>query len=245
MKTDVLSAQVVRGDALEVMRGIERETFDAIITDPPYSSGGNSLTEKQQSTASKYTGSKHRCKIPDFEGDTLDQRSWTRWMAEILRAGKEICKPSAVLCVFSNWRQLPALTDAIQWAGWLWRGIVVWDKSSARPQRGRFRQQTEYIAWSSNGPLPLDRPVPVLPGIYHVTPPTQADRRHQTEKPLGLMRDLVKICVPGGRILDPFCGSGTTLEAAMLEGYEAMGIEYSEHFAEVARERVLEATSQG
>ena len=140
--------------------------------------------------------------------------------------------------MFADWRQLPALTDALQWAGWLWRGIVVWDKTNSRPQRGRFRQQTEFVVWGSNGALAVDRPVPVLPGIFRAMPPTQADRRHQTEKPLALMRELVRICVPGGRILDPFCGSGTTLEAAVLEGYRAVGIDYSEYFAMVAKERV-------
>jgi len=239
------SIQIFRGDALAVMRGMYKPMFDAIITDPPYSSGGRTLTEKQKGTANKYTNAKRHCTIPDFDGDNLDQRSWTRWMAEVLRAGREICKPGAVLCVFVDWRQLPALTDAVQWAGWCWRGIVVWDKANSRPQRGRFRQQTEYIVWASNGPLAMDRPVPVLPGIYRVTPPTQADRRHQTEKPLELMRELVKICVPGGRVLDPFCGSGTTLEAAVLEGYSAVGVEYSRHYVEVARERLREVVPVG
>jgi DNA modification methylase len=37
-----------------------------------------------------------------------------------------------------------------------------------------------------------------------------------------------------------FCGSGTTLEAAVLEGYSAVGIEYSRHYTEVAKGRVEE-----
>jgi len=230
--------QIFRGDALAVMQGMHEPMFDAIITDPPYSSGGATMSDRQHGTAHKYTSTKGRCMMPDFEGDSLDQRSWTRWMTEVLRAGREICKPGAVLCVFVDWRQLPALTDAVQWAGWCWRGVVVWDKTNSRPQRGRFRQQTEFIVWASNGPMAMDRPVPVLPGIYRVMPPTQPVRRHQTEKPLALMRELVKICVPGGRILDPFCGSGTTLEAAVLEGYGVVGVEYSRHYAEVAKERM-------
>lgn len=39
------------------------------------------------------------------------------------------------------------------------------------------------------------------------------------------MRDVVQICEPGGRILDPFAGAGTTVLAAVQEGYEAVGIE--------------------
>lgn len=230
--------QVLCGDALKLLQDMPKGYFDAIITDPPYASGGKTLSERQQPSSEKYTSTKGRCSMPDFEGDTLDQRSWTRWMADILRMARAACKPGAIVCTFIDWRQLPALTDALQWAGWCWRGIVVWDKGNSRPQRGRFRQQTEYIVWGSNGQLPIDRPVTVLPGIFHVTPPTQANRRHQTEKPLELMRQLVRICLPGGAILDPFCGSGTTLHAAELEGYQAVGLEYSAHYVRVTQRRL-------
>ena len=60
-------------------------------------------------------------------------------MSEWLREARTHCIPGAPLCVFSDWRQLPALTDAIQWAGWTWRGVAVWDKVISRPQKGRFR----------------------------------------------------------------------------------------------------------
>ena len=69
-------------------------------------------------------------------------------------------------------------------------------------------------------------------------PPTQAGRRHQTEKPVELMRQLVRICLPGGMVCDPFCGSGTTIEAAVLEGYSAGGIECVRHHAEGAEVRL-------
>ena len=52
------------------------------------------------------------------------------------------------------------------------------------------------------------------------------------------MRDVVKITEPGGHILDPFAGSGTTVLAAVLEGYAATGIEVSETYAMLARERI-------
>ena len=49
---------------------------------------------------------------------------------------------------------------------------------------------------------------------------------HPTVKPLALMRWLVRLVTPpGGIVLDPFAGSGTTLEAAVLEGFVAVGIE--------------------
>ena len=53
-----------------------------------------------------------------------------------------------------------------------------------------------------------------------------------------LMKDIVKITEAGGHILDPFAGSGTTVLAAVLEGYSATGIEMSDVYAELARERI-------
>lgn len=58
--------------------------------------------------------------------------------------------------------------------------------------------------------------------------PTHEDtgRGHATVKPLALMRWLVRLVTPpGGTVLDPFAGSGTTLEAATIEGFNAIGIE--------------------
>jgi site-specific DNA-methyltransferase (adenine-specific) len=50
--------------------------------------------------------------------------------------------------------------------------------------------------------------------------------RHPTIKPLDLMRYLVRLVTPpGGTVLDPFCGSGTTLVAARREGFDAIGID--------------------
>ena len=75
-----------------------------------------------------------------------------------------------------------------------------------------------------------------LPGVYRYANPQ--NRIHVTEKPLLLMREIIKICVPGGRILDPFCGAGTTVLASVLEGYEAVGIEVTDAYYKLGVDRV-------
>ena len=55
--------------------------------------------------------------------------------------------------------------DVYKRQGWILRGCAVWDKMTSRPQKGRFRQQSEYIVWGSNGPMPVNRPVGCLPGV--------------------------------------------------------------------------------
>ena len=90
--------------------------------------------------------------------------------------------------------------------------------------------------------MPINRPVPCLPGVFKYGNPQ--NRIHLTEKPLQLMRDIVKITEPGGRILDPFAGSGTTVLAAVLEGYSATGIEVTDAYAALARGRIRQALEQ-
>ena len=69
---------------------------------------------------------------------------------------------------------------------------------------------------------------PHLPGIAH-----------PTVKPLDLMRWLVRLVAPpGGLVLDPFAGTGTTLHACLLEGMRGIGIERDQDYAELCKMRV-------
>lgn len=244
MTYNIKPGAVIHGDSLDVLRQMKPNSVDALITDPPYSSGGQFRGDRAQDTKNKYLTSgeiasdyaKH-----SFSGDNLDQRAWTSWTAEWLSLARAATKLGGVAAVFTDWRQIGALCDAIQWAGWVWRGIIVWDKKNSRPQPGRPRQQCEFIVWASNGPLDIKRNAPFMPGIFTAPPPTGERRLHQTEKPLALMQQLVHICEVGGVILDPFAGSGSTLAAAVLEGYGAIGIEKDDHYITVAQHRVLDA----
>lgn len=57
-------------------------------------------------------------------GDSKDQRSWTLWCTYWLSDCLRIAKDGAPLLAFSDWRQLPSMTDAVQAAGWIWREFV-------------------------------------------------------------------------------------------------------------------------
>lgn len=69
--------------------------------------------------------------------------------------------------------------------------------------------------------------------------------QHPTVKPLTLMRWLVRLVTPpGGTVLDPFAGSGTTIEAALLEGFDAIGIEREPTYLPLIDARIARATAQ-
>src|SRR3990172_583126 len=79
-------------------------------------------------------------------------------------------------------------------------------------------------------------------------PPTK--NTHPTVKPMDLMRYLIRLVTPrGGTIVDPFAGNGTTLIAAQLEGFSAVGVEKESEYVEIARARIrgwfpLESSSE-
>lgn len=69
---------------------------------------------------------------------------------------------------------------------------------------------------------------------------------HSTVKPVTLMKWLVRMVTPpGGTVLDPFAGSGTTLEAAMLEGFNVIGIEREADYLPLIHARLDRATDNG
>ena len=68
--------------------------------------------------------------------------------------------------------------------------------------------------------------------------PTGTVNDHPTVKPIKLMQYLCKLIVPpGGTVLDPFCGSGSTLKAANQLGFKSIGIELDKHSCEIADAR--------
>ena len=233
-------------DCLEGLAEIPDGSVDLVLTDPPYSSGGAFSGDRRSRTAVKYTDTCYEgaAKLPDFSGDNMDQRAFTEFCRQVFAKCREKTKPEGVIAVFIDWRNLPALTDALQAAGWVWRGIAVWNKPNGRPQKGRFRSEFEYIVWGSNGPMPFERGVGCLPGYYRYSNVQAKERTHQTEKPLQLIKDLIEIVPTGTTVLDPFMGSGTTAVAAIETGRNFIGFELSKEYHAIAQERIAKAISE-
>lgn len=230
------------GDALAVLRELPAASVDAVITDPPYSSGGMVRGDRVQDVHTKYVQSDSRSgnAMVEFSGDTRDSRGYGYWVALWLGECLRIVKPGGVAALFTDWRQLPTTSDAIQAGGFVWRGVVPWHKPSGRPVQGRWANSCEYVVWGTSGPralLALDGAA--LPGFFQASSPRE--REHITQKPLDVMRSLVQIVPKGGTVLDPFAGSGTTGVAALLEGRRFIGVEMTDHYARVAADRLRAA----
>jgi site-specific DNA-methyltransferase (adenine-specific) len=226
------------GDSLALLRAMPAGTADTVLTDPPYSSGGMTIAARQADPAQKYQHSSVKRQYPAMVGDNRDQRSFTLWASLWLAECWRVANDGARLMVFTDWRQLPAMTDAVQAAGWLWRGVAVWHKPSARPTLGDFKRDAEFVICGSKG----------KPGAYsrqcfnavlrHSV--NSARKIHLTEKPVALLEELLGPTKPGGTVLDPFAGSGSTGEACLNTGRRYIGIEISPEYADLAAARLRE-----
>lgn len=233
------------GEAMELMRSLPTASVDAVVTDPPYSSGGMMRGDRVLRTSDKYVLAGTALQRPDFHGDNRDQRSWTHWCETWMTECLRIVRPGGYLMAFTDWRQLPSMSDAIQSAGWVWRGQVAWDKTeAARPQKGWFRTgQLEYVMLASSGPMlpEQQRPGPCLGGVWREAVNART-KHHITGKPVGLMRWLLGVLPAGAVVLDPFAGSGSTLLAARELGMRAIGCELSPAICQTAGDRLAQFT---
>lgn len=172
--------KLLKGNCLDLLRQLEPGCADLVLIDPPYSSGGLFAGDRKQDTRVKYTDADFNgaARFPSFSGDNMDQHSFIHFMTH---AG---------------------MTDAIQMAGWVWRGIIVWDKGISRNIPGRFRNDCEYIVWGTNGRKEVDwkaaKGAKAMPGIYHINGVNTKQKHHQTEKPVELLKALIQICPRGG-----------------------------------------------
>jgi site-specific DNA-methyltransferase (adenine-specific) len=223
-------------DCLEVLP--ELTGIGGILTDPPYSSGGAFRGDRMQKTLAKYVSSDSsgQTSLVGFTGDNRDQRSFLAWCSLWMSAAKHASVPGAPALVFTDWRQLPTTTDAMQAGGWVWRNIATWWKPGIRMQRGLFSQSAEYVVFGTNGPTVEHDGAPQ--NVFSCAPVPTAEKDHIAEKPLEVMQWLLRAIPTGALVVDPFCGSGTGLIAAKEKGHDAIGIDIDEHSLEIAARRL-------
>lgn len=227
------------GESFSWLKSLPSSSIDALITDPPYCSGGPGAATSR-APSEKYVQGGQTHQWLDFAGDQRDMLGYIAWASLWLTECHRVLKPGARALMFTDWRMLPAAAMAFQSGGFIWRGVVVWAKPSARPQRGAFTSQCEYVLWGTKGKLQRDMGGgrETLPGVIQCPVERIGQKLHMTGKPLNLMRELVK-CVPdGGTVLDPFMGSASTGVAALERGLKFIGCEMVPGIFEIAEERM-------
>lgn len=221
LPTEAEPVRVVEGDCLEVMGSIPDGLVGAVVTDPPY--GISYATNFSVGGV----GATWRGREIANDGDTA-ARDW------VLTWARARGLPWAC---FGTWKvpKPPGI-----------RGVLIWDKGPAFgmgdlsfPWKGSWEEI--YVGgpgWVGK------RDEGVLRG-HLVHSHESRGRTHPTEKPVSLLRTLIRKLPDEAVILDPFGGSGSTAVACAIEGRRCLLIEKEPAYAAIARKRVAEAMGAG
>jgi DNA modification methylase len=227
---------IYHGEALAVLRELSAASVDAVITDPPYCSGGS--LEAQKNTKAQGLRSA-TVQAEDFEWFAADNMS-TAGLVWLIRAAlveaRRFLMPNRAALVFTDWRMVPHLAPALESSGLRYRNMIIWDKGSPGLGVG-FKPAYEVVLEYANGATEYQ--VKNGQNVIRNARVSPLARDHDAQKPVELIHELIRVVSPpDGLIVDPFMGSGTTLRAAMDLGRRAIGIELEERYCEIAARRL-------
>jgi len=232
-KEQIGDATLYLGDCLEILATLPKA--NAVIGDPPY--------EKEAHTDVRRTNKSIRFGRNDVIGFTAINNQTRK---EVSRLSVACC--SGWVLFFCQVEATSAWRDAVVLAGAKYRRSMVWVKPDSSPQfNGQGPAQGfECISasWAGEGKSTWN--AGGKRGVYTHNCNSGRHGDHPTEKPVGLMSELIDdFTSPGDIVLDPFMGSGSTGVACASLGRKFVGIEIEERYFDIAVERMRAAYAQG
>lgn len=177
---------------------------DLVATNPPYCSGGFQESGKSAgSVGVRQEGKK-------VANDRLSTRGYQALMKAAVFA-----IDTQFFYVFTDWRMWTYLFDLAEGSGAGVRSMIVWNKGNPGMGRG-WRAQHELVLWGCRASPPYEEGFGGLGNVR--TMGRQSNDLHTTQKPVELMRELIRNTPWVKVVADPFGGSGTTLIACEAEG---------------------------
>ena len=248
LKTDV----ILRGDCIEVLKGLPDKSVDMVFADPPYNLqlGGDLLRPDNS-----------KVDAVDDDWDKFDSfaayDAFTRaWLGECRR----VLKDEGSLWVIGSYHNIFRLGSAMQDLGFWVLNDIIWRKSNPMPNfKGtRFTNAHETLIWAAKSreqkrytfnydalkafnedtQMRSDWTLALCTGNERLKD-DNGDKAHPTQKPEALLhRVLLSASRVGDVVLDPFFGTGTTGAAAKRLGRHFIGIERDETYAKLAEKRI-------
>ncbi|MCL4350577.1 MAG: site-specific DNA-methyltransferase [Candidatus Thermoplasmatota archaeon] len=241
---------IINSDTVEGLKKIPSESMDLVFADPPYNLQlQNDLMRPNQTKVNAVRDDWDRfSSFSDYDNFS------TAWLKEC----KRVMKKDAVIWVIGTYHNIFRIGKIMQDLGFWILNDIIWIKTNPMPNfRGtRFTNAHETLIFASrdkdskytfhyksmkifNEDLQMrsDWLIPICAGSERIK--ADGKKVHSTQKPEELLkRILLSSSNPGDSILDPFMGSGTTGAMSKLLGRNFTGIESSEEYVKIARERI-------
>jgi site-specific DNA-methyltransferase (adenine-specific) len=210
------------GDCRDVLSGIGGGV-DLLLTDPPYGRGFGGFRGVAASIAADGV------------------RQGMRIVRQSLFEMQKHMRDDAHTLVFCSWEGWADFYDACCPYTHVKNQLIWWkDRGGMGDTDLEYADDFECILYGASGRREIvgKRDGAVIRGF----PPVHSSRRlHPNEKPVDLLQYLIaRHCPPGGLVVDTFCGSGPTLEAAKNIGRRAIGVELLEEYCEKTANRLTQ-----
>lgn len=206
---------VLHGDCISIMRSLPANSIDFILTDPPY------LVRYQ-----------------DREGRTIQNDSNSDWLVPAFSGAYRVLKQDHLMISFYGWTQVDRFIHAWRNAGFRIVGHLVFHKQYASKSRFlKYQHEQAYLLAKGNPTLP-ENPVADV-----IDMPYSGNRLHPTQKPVAALKPLIEAFTQkNDLVLDPFCGSGSTLLTAKILHRNYLGIELDAQYHAAANKRLHPAS---
>lgn len=198
---------------------------DAFVTDPPYAIYGSS------------TG---------LGADVTDDKLVRPFFREVLLVAKRSTKEFAHVYVFCDWRSWASWWEVAKQAQLKVKNCLVWDKGDFG-MGANYPNAHEFVCFLANmAPDPTmtskrrtgQRQVLDQANMLRFPRAAGVERLHNAGKPVALLQLLIEKGTEAGQsVLDPFCGSGSTIIAAERSGRTCLALEIDPKWCDVARQR--------
>jgi len=234
----MMKSQVILGDCYEILKGLEKNSVDLVLIDPPY----------QISRKSNFTKNSKNLK---FNKINIDFGYWDEEeidLSLLFEEFKRVLKTSGYLIIFYDVWKSQSLKYYADKSGFKQPRVCQWVKTNPVPinsKKNYLSNSIEFFFTFVKGKNPVfnssyDKGIYNFP-ICHGKERTQ----HPTQKPLGLIKSLVeKHSEPNSIVLDCFGGSGTTGEDCKDLGREFILIEKEIEYYKIICERLNLGTIQ-
>ena len=247
---EIPNDQIVIGDCRKVLASFPPGSVDLVFADPPYN-----LQLRQE----LYRPDSSRVDGVNDDWDRFDSfTEYDSFTREWLEACRRVLKPTGSLWVIGTYHNIHRVGAILQDLGYWILNEIIWIKSNPMPNfRGvRFTNAHETLLWAArergarytfhhhaakslNEELQMrsDWILPVCSGKERLR--IGGRKVHSTQKPEALLyRVILSSTDPGGLVLDPFFGTGTTGVVAKRLGRRWIGIEKDSSYAKAAKRRI-------
>lgn len=240
--------QVIQGDCREVLKQLPDGCVDMVLTDPPWMVSSEVRIHRAMNPVKyKYVGKDIILDFGKWDHFENEEEYWKftkEWFSEAVR----VLKNKGHLITFFDQNKVSYLIDYAKSLGMLMRQHLYWKKTNPVPRARKvdFMISLEHACWFTKGTksgATFNYWLGQQSNCVEASIPNNP-RYHPTEKPVKVLSVWVNYLTNEGDIvLDPMCGSGSTLVASKMLRRGYLGIEIDPKYVEVARKRLEETVS--